>query len=182
MIGKLRNRIHELPQRPVSVVTQLRFLNYRGADPRRTEGVRFPHHLLNQDQRQAGCLEGPVRQFISGTLIRCRHCHTCDDAFPETLRYLDEFSRFIIRSRPLATISTARHPVLGCWADDPQPMPDALDNDFSIERCWGGQISADRARPDQRDRRGAVHQLSPIVRTEPEPAPETPAVPRIQAA
>ncbi|OBK88060.1 hypothetical protein A5649_16310 [Mycolicibacter heraklionensis] len=49
--------------------------------------------------------------------------------FRETLRYLEEFSHFIIRNKVLATITTPKHPLLGCWADEPLPMPGALPNE-----------------------------------------------------
>jgi len=57
--------------------------------------------------------------------------------FRETLRYLEEFSHFIIRNKTLATITTPQHPVLGCWADDPRPMPVALPNELLYREMLG---------------------------------------------
>jgi hypothetical protein len=54
----------------------------------------------------------------------------------ETLRYLDEFSHFIIRNKTVASTG-AQHPVLGCWADDPRPMPDALPEEHLYREMLG---------------------------------------------
>lgn len=56
--------------------------------------------------------------------------------FRETLRYLEEFSRFIIRSRPIPTTTTPQHPVLGCLADDPRPIP-AVPNELLYREMLG---------------------------------------------
>ncbi|AFC54469.1 MULTISPECIES: hypothetical protein [Mycobacterium] len=57
--------------------------------------------------------------------------------FRETLCYLEEFSHFIIRNKVLLTITTQKRPVLGCWADDPRPMPDALLNELLYREMLG---------------------------------------------
>jgi hypothetical protein len=57
--------------------------------------------------------------------------------FRETLRYVEDFSHFIIRNKPLATITTPRHPVMGCWADDSRPMPDAMPNELLYREMLG---------------------------------------------
>jgi hypothetical protein len=54
-----------------------------------------------------------------------------------TRRDLEEFSHFIIRNNTLATITTPQHPVLGCWADDPRPMPDAMPNELLNREMLG---------------------------------------------
>ena len=57
--------------------------------------------------------------------------------FKETLRYLEEFSRFLIRNKPVDTITTVQHPVLGCLADEPRPMPDPTENEVLHREMLG---------------------------------------------
>lgn len=139
VIGKLRNRIHELPLNTQhqlsrsygsSTTVALTLDGLKELDPHTTP--------LNQDQLD----KLGVWKAGSANLFQVRS-YVADIAtltttlFRETLRYLDAFSRFIIRSKPLATIGTPRHPVLGCWAGEHLPMPDALDNELLYRELLG---------------------------------------------
>ena len=139
VIGRLRNRIHELPldtqhrlsrSYGSSTTVALTLHGLKELDPSTT--------LLNQDQLdKLGVWNTQSPNPFQQQLYVADIATLATTFFRETIRYLDEFSRFIIRNRPLATITTPRHPILGCWADDPQPMPEALDNELLYRELLG---------------------------------------------
>lgn len=137
VIGKLRNRIHALP-------LDTQHQSSRGYGSSKTVAItltglaEFDPATTPLDQEQLDRLG--VWNAESSNPFQPR-TYAADIAtlattlFRETLRYLDEFSRFIIRNKVLAAITTPKHPVLGCWVNEPA-MPDALPN----ERLYGEML------------------------------------------
>jgi hypothetical protein len=139
VIGQLRNRIHALP-----LDTQHQLSRSYGSSS--TVAITLDglaefdpaNTLLNQDQLdKLGVWNAQSSDSFQP------HSYVADIAtlattlFRETLRYLEEFSHFIIRNKTLATITTSQHPVLGCLADEPRPMPDALASELLYREMLG---------------------------------------------
>lgn len=139
VIGQLRNRIHALP-----LDTQHRLSRSYGSsttvaitlnglaefDPAATP--------LSQDQLdRLGVWNAQSSNPFHPRTYAADIATLATTLFRETLCYLEEFSHFIIRNKVLVTITTQKHPVLGCWADDPRPMPDALPNELLYREMLG---------------------------------------------
>ncbi|MGV0037110.1 hypothetical protein [Mycobacterium colombiense] len=139
VIGQSRNRIHALP-----LDTQHRLSRSYGSsttvaitlngltefDPAATP--------LSQDQLdRLGVWKAQSSNPFHPRTYAADIATLATTLFGETLSYLEEFSHFIIRNKVLATITTQKHPVLGCWADDSRPMPDALPNELLYREMLG---------------------------------------------
>ncbi len=139
VIGQLRNRIHALP-----LDTQHRLSRSYGSSTTvavTLDGLaEFDPAKTPLDQEQLDRLG--VWKAQSSNPFGAR-AYAADIAtltttlFRETLRFLEEFSHFIIRNKTVASITTAQHPVLGCWADDPRPMPAALPEEVLYREMLG---------------------------------------------
>lgn len=139
VIGKLRNRIHSVPLDTKhqlsrgygsSTTVTITLDELSELDPATTP--------LTQDQLDTlgvwnAASSNPFQQRAYVADIAT----LATTFFRETVRYLEEFSRFIIRNKTLDTITTPRHPVLGCWADDPRSMPDAEPNELLYREMLG---------------------------------------------
>ena len=121
VIGQLRNRIHALP-----LDTQHQLSRSYGSsstvaitldglaefDPAATP--------LNQDQLdKLGVWNAQSSNPFQPRSYVADIATLATTFFRETLRYLEEFSHFIIRNKTLATITRPQHPVLGCWGKSP---------------------------------------------------------------
>jgi hypothetical protein len=139
VIGQLRNRIHALP-----LDTQHQLSRSYGSsstvaitldglaefDPGATP--------LNQEQLdKLGVWNAQSSNPFQPRTYVADIATLATTFFRETLRYLEEFSHFIIRNKTLMTITTSQHPVLGCLADEPRPMPDALPNELLYREMLG---------------------------------------------
>lgn len=139
VIGKLRNRIHALP-----LDTQHQLSRSYGSST--TVAITLDG-LSELDPATTPLTQDQLDKLGVWTAQSSNpfhpHAYAGDIAtlattlFRETLRYLEDFSHFIIRNKPLATITTTKHPVLGCWADDPRPMPDAEPNELLYREMLG---------------------------------------------
>ena len=139
VIGQLRNRIHALP---LDTQHQLS----RGYGSSTTVAVTLdglaefdPDSTpLNQDQLdRLGVWNAQSSNPFEPRSYAADLATLATTLFKEALRYVEEFSRFLIRNKTLATITTVQHPVLGCWADDPRPMPDATGNEVLYREMLG---------------------------------------------
>ncbi|WP_284232007.1 hypothetical protein [Mycobacterium antarcticum] len=139
VIGKLRNRIHALP-------LDTRHQLSRGYGSSTTVAIALDGLSefdpattpLNQDQfDKLGVWKAQSSNPFHPRAYTADIATLATTLFRETVRYLDDFSHFIIRNKPLATITTTKHPVLGCWADDPRPMPDVLPNELLYREMLG---------------------------------------------
>lgn len=138
VIGKLRNRIHSLPldtrhqlsrSYGSSTTVAITLDGLSELDPATTP--------LNQDQLDTlGVWKAQSSNPFYPRAYAADIATLATTLFRETLRYLEDFSHFIIRNKPLAT-TTTKHPVLGCWADDPRPMPSALPNELLYREMLG---------------------------------------------
>ncbi|MDV6979105.1 hypothetical protein [Mycobacterium intracellulare] len=139
VIGKLRNRIHSLPldthhqlsrSYGSSTTVAMTLDGLSELDPASTP--------LNQDQLdRLGVWNAQSPNPFHPRAYAADIATLATTLFRETLRYVEDCSHFIIRNKPLATITTPRHPVLGCWADDPRPMPDAMPNELVYREMLG---------------------------------------------
>jgi hypothetical protein len=139
VIGKLRNRIHALPldtkhqlsrSYGSSSTVAITLGGLSEVDPATTP--------LNQDQLdRLGVWNAQSSNPFHPRAYAGDIATLATTLFKETLRYVEDFSHFIIRNKPLAAITTPKHPVLGCWADDPRPMPDALPNELLYREMLG---------------------------------------------
>jgi len=139
VIGKLRNRIHALP-----LDTQHQLTRSYGSST--TVAITLDG-LSELDPATTPLSQGQLDRLGVWNAQSSNPFHprayAADIAtvatalFKETLRYVENFSQFIIRTKPLATITTPQHPVLGCWADDPQPMPGAMANELLYQEMLG---------------------------------------------
>jgi hypothetical protein len=139
VIGKLRNRIHSLPldtQHQLSrsygssTTVAITLDGLSELDPASTP--------LNQGQLdRLGVWNAQSSNPFHPRAYAADIATLATTLFRETLRYVEDFSHFIIRNKPLATITTPRHPVLGCWADDSRPMPDAMPNELLYREMLG---------------------------------------------
>ncbi|GBF14923.1 hypothetical protein Br6_02299 [Rhodococcus sp. Br-6] len=139
IIGQLRNRIHAIP---LDTQHQLS----RGYGSSTTVAVTLDGLAefdpgstpLNQDQLdRLGVWNAQSSNPFEPRSYAADLATLATTLFKETLRYVEEFSRFLIRNKTLATITTAQHPVLGCWADDPRPMPDPTGNEVLYREMLG---------------------------------------------
>lgn len=139
VIGKLRNRIHALP---LDTQHQLS----RGYGSSTTVAVTLDGLAefdpastpLNQDQLdRLGVWNAQSSNPIEPPSYAADLATLATTLFKETLRYLEEFSRFLIRNKPVDTITTVQHPVLGCLADEPRPMPDPTENEVLHREMLG---------------------------------------------
>jgi hypothetical protein len=139
VIGKLRNRIHALPldmkhqlsrSYGSSSTVAITLDGLSELDPATTP--------LSQDQLdRLGVWNAQSSNPFHPRAYAADIATLATTLFKETLRYVEDFSRFIIRNKPLAAITTPKHPVLGCWADDPRPMPDAVPNELLYREMLG---------------------------------------------
>ena len=126
VIGHLRNRIHSLP-----LDTQHHLSRSYGSST--TVAVALsgvselaPEHTpLRQEQLdRLGVWNAHSSSPFGPSHYTADIATLATTLFMETLQYLETFSQFIVRNK-VAAHGGAHHPVLGCWADDPRPMPDA---------------------------------------------------------
>lgn len=139
VIGKLRNRIHALP-----LDTQHQLSRSYGSSTTVAIALDGLSELdpattpLNQDQfDRLGVWNAQSSNPFDPRAYAADIATLATTLFSETLSYVDEFSRFILRNKPLATLTAPRHPVLGCWADDPRPMPVAVPNELLYREMLG---------------------------------------------
>lgn len=126
VIGKLRNRIHALP-----LDTQHQLSRGYGSSTTvsinldRLEELDPSTTSLSQDQiDRLGVWNAQSANPFGPRVYAADIATMATTLFSETLKYIEAFSHFLIRSTPLSSITTPLHPVIGCWASDPQPMPE----------------------------------------------------------
>lgn len=139
VIGKLRNRIHSIPldtkhqlsrSYGSSTTVAITLGGISELDPATTP--------LTQDQLDTlGVWNAQSSNPFYPRAYAADIATLATTFFKETLRYVDSFSHFILRNKPLATITTTKHPVLGCWADDPRPMPTSEPNEVLYREMLG---------------------------------------------
>ncbi|ETA93369.1 hypothetical protein [Mycobacterium avium] len=139
VIGQLRNRIHAIPldtrhqlsrSYGSSTTVALTLDGLPELDPATTP--------LSQDQLdRLGVWNAQSSNPFQPRAYCADIATVATTLFRETLQYLEEFSRFIIRSKPLASVTTQKHPVLGCWADDPRPLPGPVPNELLYREMLG---------------------------------------------
>lgn len=139
VIGQLRNRIHAIP-----LDTQHQLSRSYGSSTTVAITLNGLEEFepavtpLNQDQLdRLGVWKAQSSNPFQPSAYVADIATLATTLFMETLRYLEEFSHFIIRNKTLATVTTQKHPVLGCWADDPRPMPGALPNELLYREMLG---------------------------------------------
>lgn len=139
VIGQLRNRIHALP-----LDTQHRLSRSYGSSTTvaitlnglaEFDPIATP---LNQGQLdRLGVWNAQSSNPLHPRSYAADIATLATTLFNETLCYLEEFSHFIIRNKLLATITTQKHPVLGCWAVDPRLMPGPLPSELIYREMLG---------------------------------------------
>lgn len=139
VIGQLRNRIHAIPldtrhrlsrSYGSSTTVALTLDGLPELDPATTP--------LSQDQLdRLGVWNAQSSNPFQPRAYGADIATVATTLFRETLQYLEEFSRFIIRSKPVATVTTQKHPVLSCWAGDPRPMPGPVPNELLYREMLG---------------------------------------------
>lgn len=139
VIGQLRNRIHALP-----LDTQHQLSRSYGSSTTVAVTLEGIDELdpastpLNQDQLdRLGVWNAQSSNPFGPPAYAADIATLATTLFSETLRFLDEFSRFIVRNRTVATIKTVQHPVLGCWTGDPRPIPEALPGEVLYREMLG---------------------------------------------
>lgn len=139
IIGQLRNRIHALP-----LDTQHQLSRAYGSSTVvavTLEGLaEFDPATTPLDQNQldhVGVWNAQPSNLLEPRAYVADVATLATTLFRETLRYVEEFSRFLVRNKTRTTVTTAQHRVLGCWADDPRPMPDAFGNEILYREMLG---------------------------------------------
>lgn len=145
LMGKLRNRIHALPLDSAhrlsraygsSTTVAVTVEGVSELDPNTT--------LLTQEQFDTlGLWKAQAAHHLGARAYVADLATLATTLFAETLRYVETFSEFIVRNKPLDACAST-HPVLGCWADDPRAMPAGDENEQLYRQMFGW---ADFGRP-----------------------------------